>query len=251
MRRRAGLIGLSILLLNAALAAAREKAPRDEERAAVRAVDLAFAAAAVERDAERFRSLLAEDGVFLGERIDRGSDAFAATWSPLFEGDTKERMWIEWEPLEVGVAAAGDLAYSIGRVKVSFSYEASDEVVERPGHYLSVWTRDEEGAWKLAANGHLVAHPEGDYGFGRERRRGLAEVWPPLAELDTEMKIDFEIERRRVAESQDLAFTFGEYTLETRRGDESKSGRGGYLRLWKKDAEDFWIIAAESFSLPR
>jgi hypothetical protein len=54
-------------------------------------------------------------------------------------------------------AASGEIAYAVGRAKVSFRRKGLTEIEESPGHYLSVWRRGESGEWKLWASGTLVA----------------------------------------------------------------------------------------------
>ena len=252
------------LLLSPVGAGSDQPSAKKLDVQAVLEADAAFGQAALEHDRDAFRDALLGDALFLGERAHRGRVAFLGAWSPLF--DPAKGMRFEWEPLQAEIADSGEIAYSVGRVKVSFPRPGTDEIIERPGHYLTGWKKETpSGKWKIWANGTLVIHPDPTLGIARERRRALAEVWswPPLASLEADVRLEWHPERLVEAGSGELAVSLGQYEVEARlpvsasptdgaspTGDREAAGSGAYLSVWKKDAAGFWTLAAESFSPP-
>lgn len=83
---------------------------------------------------------------------------------------------IRWQPETTVRAASGELAYSFGTYRASFSSAQAGEAgegadddgaagevsaVAGEGHYLAVWHKDQRGRWQLAAEGFT---PPGIYG---------------------------------------------------------------------------------------
>jgi ketosteroid isomerase-like protein len=58
---------------------------------------------------------------------------------------------VEWEGIDGGVAASGELAYSYGRYELK-----PEEGKAEKGYFTHVWKRDGAGEWKLVAD---VASP--------------------------------------------------------------------------------------------
>jgi ketosteroid isomerase-like protein len=54
---------------------------------------------------------------------------------------------ISWEPLSVHVASSGDMAYMIER-NVSTMDGPSGETITTHGKVVTIWRKDESGAWK-------------------------------------------------------------------------------------------------------
>jgi ketosteroid isomerase-like protein len=91
-------------------------------------------------------SFFAADGAQLvpGSEV-RGLEAIAELMGPAF-ADTS--FTLSWEPTRAGVAASGDLGYTIGRYR-SRRLERGGLVVERTGAYVTMWRRDDAGTWKV------------------------------------------------------------------------------------------------------
>ena len=124
----------------AALLLAAGAPPED----AVRAADLALDAAAAAHDARAFGALVEEDAVFAGRRVSRGRAAVVEAWRPfLTEGGPRLR----WAPVRAGVAASGDLAFTVGRWTLEVA-GAGGKVERAEGEYASVWRRGADGAWR-------------------------------------------------------------------------------------------------------
>ena len=65
-----------------------------------------------------------------------------------FEGRKLEV--VQWEGIDGGVAASGELGYSYGRYEIKHQ-EAAGERSEK-GYFTHIWKRDANGEWKLVAD---------------------------------------------------------------------------------------------------
>jgi uncharacterized protein (TIGR02246 family) len=130
---------------------------------AVRSADLALDAAAAARDPQSFAALLEEDAVFAGRRVSRGRAAVVESWRPfLAEGGPRLR----WAPLRAGVAASGDLAFTVGRWTLERTGEEG-KAERAEGEYVTVWRRGADGAWRALLD---AAHePAAKLGAGLAR----------------------------------------------------------------------------------
>jgi ketosteroid isomerase-like protein len=119
----------------------------EQERENLLQQDLRFAEAAyTEGVAEAYRRFMAEDaiqlpdgGLAIGGREEIYADMLALTDGADFS--------LSWEPLEVEVAASGELGYTWG----IYSYEALDELgapFVAEGKYVYLW-RKNAGRWEL------------------------------------------------------------------------------------------------------
>jgi len=54
---------------------------------------------------------------------------------------------IMWEPEEVHVAASGDVGYTTGWNRMTFSNEHGEQVVQR-NRYITVWRKEADGRWR-------------------------------------------------------------------------------------------------------
>jgi len=233
---------LAILLVWAAAPAAPANAagaPSPGE--SVKAADRALAAAVAAGDAEAFGALLAEDALFLGGGVLRGREAVVAGWAPFLEEGGRLRL--AWEPEEAVVAASGDLAYTVGAYTLTARAEDGSESVT-PGRYLSVWTREGDGPWRVAADGSLVEDAARALAAILERRSGtgpgaaVTAAWRPVRTL--------------VAASGELAVDLGSYRVEAGEmaaGEAPAAAAGAYFTVWRREAGG-WTLAAESASPP-
>jgi ketosteroid isomerase-like protein len=155
MRLRACPASLAAAALAAALLAACAHppgAPRADEAAAeVMRLDAAWASAMARGDGEAFRSLVAEDAVFVGRALLRGREEVWAAYEVFFtEGGPKLR----WTPDAGGAAGSGDLAWTTGRYRLERRDPAGKPVASE-GEYLTLWARDAGGAWRAALDSGL------------------------------------------------------------------------------------------------
>jgi hypothetical protein len=68
------------------------------------------------------------------------AQAFRALWR-------REAGRMRWEPAGAGVSPDGRMGWTDGRWEVF-----SRGMVSSSGHYLTVWIKDQRGAWKVQAN---------------------------------------------------------------------------------------------------
>jgi len=258
-------------------AAAGEAATPDLDalRAEVEAAERRYNRAARERDRETFHGLLTKDSVFLAGELHAGRLAVMTVWQPLFDG--KYGFRYEAESLGTTVARSGEWAWSVGSVETRFHRPgvADEEVTE--SDYLHLWSRGEDGAWRLAYASTLVVHPT--LGAARDPRSGLMTAWPELADqIGARIEIHWKPERVVRAESGEMAFIYGSYEAsfappsedgdggdaagdgdgrdedDAGAGDDIDAdviaGEGHFLAVWEKDDEGHWQLAAEGFTPP-
>jgi len=104
----------------------------------VRKTEIAFAKTMANRDHAAFTSFLADEAVFFGEKVTRGSAAVAADWKPLFAAPKAP---FSWAPDAVEVLDSGTLALSSGPVLGPDG--------KRIGTFSSIWRLHPDGKWKI------------------------------------------------------------------------------------------------------
>ena len=129
-----GGIALAITTATSPLAAETN----DELKEQVRKTEIAFAKTMADRDHAAFTRFLADDTIWLGRSVMRGSQQVAESWKRFYEG--KEAPF-SWEPERVEVNDSGTLGLSTGPVR--------DPAGKRIGTYNSIWRRGPEGRWTI------------------------------------------------------------------------------------------------------
>lgn len=155
------MLSLGLLLLASAPALAAGE-PEPALQSLVLA-ERAFARASVERGMrEAFLEFLADDAV-----IFRPGPVPARPW---FEALSSVAGRLSWEPLYADVSRGGEFGYTTGPWQF-----LPEEGQPSFGHYVTVWSKDSNGAWRVAADiGITHARPEtvaGDLAFPDSRRR--------------------------------------------------------------------------------
>lgn len=121
----------------------------ERRRAELDAADRAWSAAAARRSAvDGIAAMLADDVRFLqdGEPILRGRDAARAS---MLRGDDGALVQT-WTPARVDVSVDGRFGYSYGFLERRPS-GAGDADAGRPGKYIAVWRRGDDGDWRAIA----------------------------------------------------------------------------------------------------
>ena len=103
----------------------------------VRQTEAAFAKTMADRDHAAFVSFLADETVFFGRSVQRGKNAVAQAWKPLYQGKDAP---FSWRPEKVEVLDSGTLALSSGPV--------FDPHGKRIGTFNSVWRREGKD-WRI------------------------------------------------------------------------------------------------------
>lgn len=216
-------------------------------RAAVAAADEAFNQAMRNRDRAALGGWLATDAIFLESEALRGKLAFLGRMQPMFDG--KYELTLDARNLETRVARSGELAWTIGNAKTSFTRPGQAEETSA-GQYLTVWALDGEGAWKIQVYAPLIVHPE--RGMAREPRSGLMTAWPEIRDqIGAATRLEWTPERTVRAESGEMAYTFGAYTVAFTLEGEEKAGEGGFVAVWAIDEAGRWQLAGEGYSPPQ
>lgn len=236
------------LLASTPQLAAGSSADPSTAKAALSAADQAYNRAAKERDRESFHALLSSDALFFADTLKRGRIDYVASWAPLFEGKYDFRYLGDLQ--EVIVAESGDMGWTRGNATTSFVRPGSQEAVETPSQYMTVWRKGPEGQWQVVASATLVVHPE--HGAARDPRSGLMTAWPELADqIDARIKIEWTPESTVRAQSGELAYSLGSYFAEFEKGGTTRAGGGAYLAVWEQDENGTWQLSAEGFTPPQ
>lgn len=132
-------------------------------------LDAAWAWTMARGDGEGWRALVGDDALFAGRSLLRGRDEVWGGWKGFFaEGGSA----IRWTPEGGGVAGSGDLAWTTGRYQLT--RKGSDgKPATSEGQYLTVWSRDSGGAWRVALDSALKP-AEGAGSAERAALRSLA-----------------------------------------------------------------------------
>jgi len=136
---------------------------------AMRAHDQEWAAAFDSKDLDRAADAFSEDGVLLPQNQPScvGRDAIRRNLQGLF---SLPNLKINWTPVRIVVAKSGDLAYTSGAYRISFT-DRGGKTVNDKGKYLTVWKAQKDGSWKVAAdmfNTDLIPGHEPENASGME-----------------------------------------------------------------------------------
>jgi len=167
------LLTLSGLLLFAACASPPEPAvveiDLDAARAAVMQADQDWyqAYSSSDNPVEVFVDGLVDDGAHLlppDAPLSVGKEAIGQVIAML---EAMPGFSVRWSPSLAEVGGGGDLGYTIGTYQIGFDGQ-DGQPVEIVGKYLTVWRKQSDGTWKVAADmfnpdtGPGEAPPEGD-----------------------------------------------------------------------------------------
>lgn len=123
------------------------KSPSGDASALLK-MEAEFQKATAERGWDGYVSYFAEDGVELpnGESAVKGKQAVRKSL-----GDWTPGMSLTWTPAGAGMAASGDLGYTYGEYTLK-SKDKDGHPVVRYGKYMTVWKKQNDGNWKVAAD---------------------------------------------------------------------------------------------------
>ena len=112
--------------------------------------DRTFARETAERGVEGWVAWFAEDGAMYlpgGEPV-RGAEAIREVMATFLDAPGNS---LRWEPSEARPGTGGDMGYTVGRYE-SQREGADGEVSRSTGTYLTVWSRQDDGSWKVVAD---------------------------------------------------------------------------------------------------
>jgi ketosteroid isomerase-like protein len=131
--------------------------PSDDPAQALLEADRLFSEEAAERGVDGWLAWFEADGTMVqGEGEVRGHDAIRELMAPFFADSTIQ---LVWDPLRAEISEDNRLGYTIGAYRVIRVGVAEDEPPLSHGMYLTVWRRQADGAWKVAAD---IGAPAGE-----------------------------------------------------------------------------------------
>lgn len=134
----------------------------DTERRRLLNTDKQFAAMSAKKGAaEAFKHFLMEDAMAMspGKHPVIGRDKIYAAMEP-DQVDQK----LTWEPQHAEVAGSEDMGWTWGNYTLSFKDDTGEEQ-KRFGKYLNIWSRQEDGQWKVAIDmGNSSPEPKKNQG---------------------------------------------------------------------------------------
>ena len=138
-------LGAVVLLLAVAAAGCAKKADVAGSEDALRAADEQWSKAG--NNAEVFAGFFATDGVLMppNQPAIAGLADIRAFAQQLME---LPGFALTWHPTHVEVAQSGELGYTMGTFTMSM--QGANGTLSDAGKYLTVWKKDESGAWKVA-----------------------------------------------------------------------------------------------------
>ncbi len=124
------------------------------------AADRAFARAVAEHGLSGWVGGFAPSGrMVAGGESYIGREGIRRTMLPFFADTTLD---FTWEPNYAEVAESGDLGYTVGHYEIRAKGDAAP--MSETGTYLTVWTRQDDGTWKVKAN---IGNPDASDGTRR------------------------------------------------------------------------------------
>ena len=102
-------------------------------------------------DVAALASVYADDAAlaYPGIPLALGSDAIQKATGAVA---TDRNLRVQFASDRIHVADAGDVAYSRGHYELTIIDPATNKAVNSGGHYLTVWRRQRDGAWKAVEN---------------------------------------------------------------------------------------------------
>jgi uncharacterized protein (TIGR02246 family) len=155
-----GRIGIPIVALVLAGCAQRPAEPPDTraaDEAAIRATVTEWSAAARAKDAAKFVSFYADDGVVMMAGVPDIS-GIAAIREGIGGMMQDPNFALSFEADRVVVARSGDLAYETGSYVMTMSGPDGEPATEQ-GHYVVIWRKQADGGWKVAVDAPLSDPP--------------------------------------------------------------------------------------------
>jgi uncharacterized protein (TIGR02246 family) len=130
---------------------------RAADEAAIHAAVKEWSAAAQAKDAEKFASFYAEDGVLMLENAPN-AHGIAALREGIGGMMQDPNFDLSFAADKVEAARSGDLAYETGSYTLTMSDPQGNPATQN-GHYVVVWKKDASGTWKVAVDAPVSDPP--------------------------------------------------------------------------------------------
>jgi ketosteroid isomerase-like protein len=112
-------------------------------------LDAEWSATVARKDQAAFLSRVAPDAVFSGGDLQVGREAIGQKWARYF---TLGGPTLRWKPTDSGLAASGDLGWTVGDAVFEWKEKG---VAPAPGRYVTVWVKDASGRWMASLDASL------------------------------------------------------------------------------------------------
>jgi ketosteroid isomerase-like protein len=117
-------------------------------------VERTFSATSVEKGFyEALRTYMADETMFLRDRPITDKNEIHQMLS------RPSKSTITWEPVFCDVAASGDLGYTYGPVKYSYTDSTGNQKL-MTGYYITIWKKQPNGSWKFVMDTGTGPKPE-------------------------------------------------------------------------------------------
>lgn len=117
------------------------------EKAKIRDLETAWAAAAAAKDVDKSVANYADDAILItpGSPAAKTKDAIRASWKGMLDDPNLK---IAFAPDRIEVSASGDLATSQGSYTMTMTNRKTKKPIEDKGSYLTVYKKQADGNWK-------------------------------------------------------------------------------------------------------
>ena len=153
-----GAVGLAACVESPAPQPTPSPDTRAADEAALRATIKDWAAAAQAKDAAKFVSFYGEEAVVMMANAPdiSGLPAIREGIGHMMQDPA---FALSFEPANVVVARSGDLAYETGPYAMTMTGPDKKPATEK-GHYVAVWRKQADGAWKVVVDAPTSDPPE-------------------------------------------------------------------------------------------
>jgi uncharacterized protein (TIGR02246 family) len=145
----------SLVLIGLAMACQQPPPPsppdtRAADERAVREADAGWSKASAAKDVEAYVGFLAEDVLVLPPNAPMltGKESMRKGIS---EGWATPGFALSWQASKAEASRSGDLAYTVGTYQFTVNNPKGKPVTDR-GKYVTVWKKQPDGKWKVAAD---------------------------------------------------------------------------------------------------
>jgi uncharacterized protein (TIGR02246 family) len=127
---------------------------------AVKQVEQAMLQDMKSRNAAKIADYYAPDAavIFPGDNPTEGSAAIAKRYDAML---ADQAFSIDLANARTSVAASGDLAYTRGTYRVTFTNPGSRQPVTESGNYVTIYKKQQDGGWKIIEDITAPGFPEG------------------------------------------------------------------------------------------
>jgi uncharacterized protein (TIGR02246 family) len=148
------ILGLALLVLTIGCANAPAPPPPDTRAAdvqAVKDVEAAWVKDASTKDAGKWASYFTEDGsgLYPGAGILNGKAAIKAAMVPIL---ADPNFSLTFQSTRAMASKGGDMVYSQGTYTMTMTNPKTKEPITDKGKYLTVYTKQADGSWKVVAD---------------------------------------------------------------------------------------------------